>query len=210
MRIHVSVSFNCQPVVLCPMYYGELVCLRALEESDKDSMLRHWNTWELRRTIGVPLPRPKAAMEDWFIQTSKTDPWKDGALTLAITEKRSGEFLGVATLRAIQSPHSRGRIGISIFDPEKRSKGYGTDATRVLLWICFHILGLRSISLDTFPDNERAVRTYEKCGFKRVGLLRETEYMGGEYHDLLIMDILRNEFMQDYPPGSFVGIATEP
>lgn len=186
------------------MYYGEFVCLRALEESDIDSMLLHWNTWELRHTIGVPLPRSRAAMEDWFVRTSKTNPWKDGELTLAITEKTSGEFLGVAGIRAVRSPHNRGRIGISIYNPEDRSKGYGTDATRVLLWISFHILGLRSISLDTFPDNERAVRTYEKCGFKRVGLLRKTEFMDGEYHDLLIMDILREEFMQDYPPGEFV------
>ncbi|MFW9944915.1 MAG: GNAT family N-acetyltransferase, partial [Candidatus Sifarchaeia archaeon] len=129
-------------------------------------MLLHWNTWELRHTIGVPLPRSRAAMEEWFVRTSKTDPWKDDEITLAITEKRSGEFLGVATLRAIRSPHNRGRIGISIYDSENRSKGYGTDATRVLLWIAFHILGLRSISLDTFPDNERAVRAYESCGFK--------------------------------------------
>ena len=189
------------------MYYGELVCLRALEESDIDSMLLYWNTWELRGTIGVPLPRSKAAMEEWFARTSKTDPWKDGELTLAVTEKRSGEFIGVATMRAIRSPHNRGRIGISIYNPENRSKGCGTDATRVLLWIAFHILGLRSISLDTFPDNERAVRTYEKCGFNRVGLLRKTEFMGGEYHDLLIMDILREEFMQDYPPETSVGRA---
>ncbi|MFX0044508.1 MAG: GNAT family N-acetyltransferase [Candidatus Hermodarchaeota archaeon] len=191
------------------MYYGELVCLRALEESDIDSMLLHWNTWELRRTIGVPLPRSRAAMEDWFARTSKTDPWKDGELTLTIAEKMSGKFLGVAVLRAIRSPHHRGRLGISIYNPQNLSKGYGTDATLVLLWIAFHILGLRSISLDTFPHNERAIRVYENCGFKRVGLLRKTEFMDGEFYDLLIMDILREEFMQNYPPGTFVGLAKD-
>ena len=185
------------------------MCLRALEESDIDSMLLYWNTWELRRTIGVPLPRSRAAMEDWLVGASKTDPWKDGELNLAITEKRSGEFLGFAVLRAIRSPHNRGRLGISIYNPQNRSKGYGTDATRVLLWIAFHILGLRSISLDTFPHNERAIRAYRKCGFKRVGLLRKTEFMDGEYCDLLIMDILREEFMRDYPSGTFVGLATD-
>ncbi|MHA2380500.1 MAG: GNAT family N-acetyltransferase [Candidatus Thorarchaeota archaeon] len=187
------------------MYYGDLVCLRALEESDLDPMLVHWNTWELRSTIGVPLPRSRAAMEDWFAWASKTDPWKDGSLTLAVAEKKGGEFLGVASFGDIRSPHSRGRLGISIYNPEYRSKGYGTDATRVMLWIGFHILGLRNISLDTFADNERAVQVYEKCGFKRVGLLRKTEFMNGEYQDLLIMDTLREEFMKDYPPGTPVG-----
>jgi RimJ/RimL family protein N-acetyltransferase len=43
-------------------------------------------------------------------------------------------------------------------------------------------------------DNERAIRMYEKVGFKVVGLLRETEFIDGAYKGLLIMDILRNEF----------------
>ncbi|MFW9799537.1 MAG: GNAT family N-acetyltransferase [Candidatus Thorarchaeota archaeon] len=187
------------------MYYGELVCLRALEPPDLDIILKHWNTWELRRTIGVPIPSSRSSKKEWFDWASKTDPWKDGFLTLAIVNKANDEFLGVARFEDISCPHRRAELGVSIYDPAYRSKGYGTDAARVMLWMGFHILGLRSIYLDTFADNERAVRAYEKCGFKRVGLLRKTEFMAGEYHDLLIMDILREEFMESNPPGTFVG-----
>ncbi|MFW9888518.1 MAG: GNAT family N-acetyltransferase [Candidatus Thorarchaeota archaeon] len=183
------------------MYAGNLVALRALELSDLPAIEKHWNNWELRRTIGVPLP---GSRREWLEFATKADPWKDGELDLAIVEKKKGEFLGTITLRDIAFPHRRAEFGISIHNPKDRSKGYGTDATRVMLWIGFHLLGLESIYLDTFPDNAEAHHAYVKAGFKDVGLLRNTEFREGRYEDLLIMDITREEFFQAYPPGTFI------
>ena len=120
-------------------------------------------------------------------------------LELAITDKQTGAFLGFVHLEDIKRPHSRAEFGISIQDPDNQSKGYGTDATRVMLWVGFNILGLNSIYLDTMEDNERSIRTYEKVGFKRVGILRKTEFIDGAYKGLLIMDILRGEFEKANP-----------
>jgi RimJ/RimL family protein N-acetyltransferase len=184
------------------MYDGKLVSLRALELSDLDAIEENWNGWELRRTIGVPLP---GSRRDWLESATKADPWKDGELNLAIIEKTTGEFLGTIGLRDIALPHQRAEFGISIHDPKNRSRGYGTDATLVMLWIGFHLIGLQSIYLDTFPDNEEAHRAYVKAGFKEVGLLRNTEFREGEFQDLLIMDILQAEFFESYPPGTTVG-----
>jgi diamine N-acetyltransferase len=183
------------------MYDGNLVTLRALEMSDLTAIEEHWNSWELRRTIGVPLP---GSRREWLEFVAKADPWKDGELNLAIVEKKTGEFLGTIGLRDIAFPHRRAEFGISIHDPKDRSKGYGTDATRVMLWIGFHLLGLESIYLDTFPDNAEAHRAYVKAGFKDVGLLRNTEFREGRYEDLLIMDITREEFFKTYPPGTSI------
>jgi RimJ/RimL family protein N-acetyltransferase len=183
------------------MYDGKLVSLRALELSDLDDFEEHWNSWELRRTIGVPLP---GSRREWLEFATKADPWKDGELHLAIVEKVSGDFLGSVGLRDISLPHRRAEFGISIHDPKNRSKGFGTDATRLMLWIGFHLLGLQSIYLDTFPDNEEAHRVYVKTGFKEVGVLRNTEFREGEFQNLLIMDILREEFFESYPPGTTV------
>ena len=183
------------------MYDGKLVTLRALELSDLDVIEEHWNSWELRRTIGVPLP---GSRRDWLELATKADPWKDGELNLAIVVKETGEFLGTIGLRDIALPHRRAEFGISIHNPKNRSRGYGTDATRVMLWIGFHLLGLKSIYLDTFPDNMDAYRAYVKAGFKEVGRLRNIEFREGQNQDLLIMDILREEFFESYPPGTTV------
>ncbi|MHA2311165.1 MAG: GNAT family N-acetyltransferase [Candidatus Thorarchaeota archaeon] len=187
------------------MYNGKLVYLRALELSDLDAIMEHWNSWELRRSIGVPLPSSEVSRRHWLETMSKADPWKDGELNLAIIDKKTGRFLGIIGLRDIVTPHRRAEFGISIHNPQDRSKGYGTDATRVMLWIGFHILGLQSIYLDTFPDNKEAYQAYVKAGFKEVGLLRNTEFREGQNQDLLIMDIIRKEFFETYPPGTTVG-----
>jgi len=73
----------------------------------------------------------------------------------------------------------------------------------VLLGVGFNILGLHSIYLDTMEDNERSIRIYEKIGFKRVGLLRETEFIDGARKGLLIMDMLQGEYYAKYPEGTF-------
>ncbi|MFX1605082.1 MAG: GNAT family N-acetyltransferase [Promethearchaeota archaeon] len=187
------------------MYTGELVRLRALEMSDLDDILRFHNTLELRRFLGPPIARSREYMEQWLKKVSKWSPWKDGHLMLAVEEKETGEFLGIASIVDIMLPHNRAEVGISIHNPENRGKGYGTDALLVLLGVGFHILGLNSIYLDTMEDNEESIHVYEKIGFKQVGLLRETEYMDGAHKGLLIMDILRKEFIERYPNRTFSG-----
>jgi len=181
------------------MYHGEFVTLRALEMSDLDDILRFQNTLELRLLLGPPIARSREDMEEWLRKVSVWHPWRDGHLYLAICEKTSGRFLGGAALQDILLPHNRAELSISIYDPNDRGKGFGTDAVKVLLSVGFHILGLNSIYLDTMEDNEQAIRVYEKIGFKRVGVLRETEFMEGKHKGLLIMDILRDEFMDRYP-----------
>jgi len=184
---------------LLGMYYGDLTYIRAVEPSDIDEVLKYWNDLNFRRNLGPPIPWSRNYLETWLEKRVDADPWRDKMLELAITDKKSGEFLGFVHLEDIKRPHNRAEFGISIQDPDKQSKGYGTDATLVMLWVGFNILGLNSIYLDTMDDNERAIRTYEKVGFKRVGILRETEFIDGAFKGLLVMDILRDEFEKANP-----------
>jgi diamine N-acetyltransferase len=186
------------------MYIGKLVVLRALEKSDLDDVMKFYNTLELRRLLGPPIVRSKKYMEEWLEQVSSCDPWSDGYLVLAIEEREKDEFLGVARIEDIKLPHNRARIGVSIYNPNKRGKGLGTDAILVLLWIGFNIFGLNSIYLDTMEDNENSIHVYDKIGFKKVGILREAEYIDASHKGLLIMDILRKEFQEKYPLGSII------
>jgi RimJ/RimL family protein N-acetyltransferase len=185
------------------MYDGELVRLRALEMSDLDDILKFYNTLELRQFLGPPIARSRRYMEQWLLKVSIWNPWRDGHLYLAVEEKKTKDFLGIARIEDVTLPHNRAEVGISIYNPERRGKGYGTDAMLVLLRVGFHILGLNSIYLDTMEDNDRSIQVYEKIGFKRVGLLRETEFMNGAHKGLLIMDILRKEFIKKYPDSDF-------
>lgn len=187
------------------MYYGELVYLRALEMEDLDIILKYWNNFEMRQFLAGAIPMSRNAERQWLERATTMDPWKDGGLILAIVDKKTNAFLGTTSFFGISKPHQRAEFGIAIHNPENFGKGFGTDATKVMLWVGFHILGLNSIVLETMDNNERAQRAYEKAGFKRIGFYRQASYMGGQFHDHLIMDVIREDFLKLYPPGTCVG-----
>ncbi|MFX1560517.1 MAG: GNAT family N-acetyltransferase [Promethearchaeota archaeon] len=187
------------------MYYGEKVRLRALEMEDLDVILEYFNNLEIRQYLNSQIPMSRNAERQWLERSTTKDPWRDGEMVLAIEDKKTGDFLGTVSLFDISKQHKRAEFGIAIHNPENLSKGYGTDATRVMLWIAFHILGLNSVYLITLDFNERAQRAYEKAGFKKAGVFRQGAYLQGEFKDFIIMDILKEEFLKEYPPGIEVG-----
>jgi len=73
-------------------------------------------------------------------------------------------------------------------------RGYGQDAIRTLLGFAFGEMNLNRVSLHVLTDHTRAINTYRECGFVEEGRLREAVYAEGQYHDLLVMSILRQEF----------------
>lgn len=169
--------------------------------SDIDNVMKYQNDWSLRRWAGVPLPKSRLVVEKWLEKVCNSSPWSDGTLHFAVLDKRNEEFIGISRFYDIKSPHQRASIGLAIHKLENRSRGYGTDATLVMLWIAFNVLGLHSVYLDTMEHNEHAIHVAEKVGFKRVGLFRETEFIDGEYKGLLYLDILQSEFFALHPPG---------
>ncbi|MHA1948902.1 MAG: GNAT family N-acetyltransferase [Candidatus Thorarchaeota archaeon] len=187
------------------MYFGEKVKLRALEMEDLDIIMKHFNNLELRQYLNSQTPISRHAEKQWLERATTQDPWRDGGMTLAIEDRESGEFLGTVSLFDISKQHKRAEFGIAIHKPDNLGKGYGTDTTRVMLWVAFHILGLNSVQLITISYNERAQKAYEKAGFKRNGVYRQGAYVQGAFHDYIIMDILKDEFFETYPPGTTVG-----
>ena len=75
-----------------------------------------------------------------------------------------------------------------------QGRGAGTDAVRTLARHLVHDLGHHRLIIDPAADNARAIRCYEKVGFRAVGIMREYE-MGpdGTFHDSLLMDLLARE-----------------
>jgi len=67
-----------------------------------------------------------------------------------------------------------------------------------LLKFGFNILNLHRIELWVMEYNERAIHVYLKVGFKEVGRKREAHYLQGVYHNIVVMDILEEEFREKY------------
>jgi RimJ/RimL family protein N-acetyltransferase len=86
-------------------------------------------------------------------------------------------------------------LGIIIGDKGHWGRGYGSDAIGALLRWAFDNLNLNRIHLTVWSYNTRAIRCYEKCGFRHEGIMRQARYYDGQYHDEWVMAILRDEFL---------------
>lgn len=125
--------------------------------------------------------------------------WLDGALVsgdavFTIYERSSGRPIGNAGLHDIHSVNATAEFGIVIGEPDAWGKGYGTEATRLMLAYGFDVLGLYNIRLNVYSNNLRAIRAYERAGFKRAGVLRGVQRIGRMRCDEIIMDAVVDDF----------------
>lgn len=116
--------------------------------------------------------------------------WPDGLPV----DHPEGRYVGTESLHSISWQDRRARLAIGIFDRRFWSHGYSTEATRVLLRYGFGHLGLHRVDLRVLDYNTRAIRSYEKCGFIREGLERESAFVDGSWRDDVIMGILEEEY----------------
>jgi RimJ/RimL family protein N-acetyltransferase len=85
-------------------------------------------------------------------------------------------------------------VGLGIWRAEDRGKGYGYDALQALMRWSFDHLNLHRVELSCDPENHPARAIYEKVGFVLEGRRRKQHFQRGDYHDELIMGLLREDF----------------
>jgi RimJ/RimL family protein N-acetyltransferase len=111
----------------------------------------------------------------------------------AIVELETDQLLGNCAFH--QEDHVNGTAVVGIFIGDRRywSRGYGTEALRLLLDYGFNVLNLHSVMLEVFAYNRRAIACYRKVGFREIGRWRESKLIGGRRYDRVLMDIVRTE-----------------
>jgi RimJ/RimL family protein N-acetyltransferase len=175
------------------MLEGELVRLRALELDDLERCYRWLNDREVAHFIeGGRYPLSMAHERDWLENAVRNRSSFFNVL-LAI-ETKDGVHIGNIGLHEGSPEHRTANLGIMIGEKDYWSKGYGADAIRTVLRLAFEQMNLHRVELGTFDFNDRAQACYRKCGFVEEGRRREDRYIDGQYHDLIIMGILRREW----------------
>jgi RimJ/RimL family protein N-acetyltransferase len=115
-------------------------------------------------------------------------------LTFTIVENETNTPMGQTSFVRIDYVSRMATFFLALWDPEYWSKGYGSEATKLMVDYGFDILNLNRIQLHVAVENKNAIRAYEKCGFKIEGTLREAMYHHNRYCDFHLMAILRSEF----------------
>jgi aminoglycoside 6'-N-acetyltransferase len=166
-----------------PVLDGDLVRLRPMSEADRPalvavlsdpSVVEWWDTRGPQHSADELI----AGEAHWFVWAIEAD----------------GRFAGSIQASEEDDPDYR-HAGIDIFMSSAfQGHGYGTDAVRTVARWLFDERGHHRLTIDPAAANARAIRTYEKVGFRRVGVMRLYERgIARTFHDGLLMDMLRDE-----------------
>ena len=109
---------------------------------------------------------------------------------MCIVKKENDEMIGNIALEDMDYKNGTATLGIFIGDEENLSKGYGSEAINLLTEFAFKELRLHNIKLDVYDLNARAQKAYTKCGFKEYGRRHEALFRNGEYHDIVMMELI--------------------
>jgi RimJ/RimL family protein N-acetyltransferase len=126
----------------------------------------------------------------WFESVQQRQDMVIFGIRLQTTNK----LIGSCQLYSINYIHRTAELQIRIGEVAERGHGYGTEAIHILLDFAFKDLNLNRVYLQVFASNEAATRAYEKAGFVHEGVLRHHAHIDGDYVDVNVMGVLREEF----------------
>ena len=115
-------------------------------------------------------------------------------MVFGIALKKDDRLIGNTAFHAVHTKDRNAGFGILIGDKTEWDRGYGTEATALMVEYGFRTLNLNRIWLHVYEYNARGQRAYEKVGFRVEGTLRKHCYREGTYWDVIVMGILREEW----------------
>jgi RimJ/RimL family protein N-acetyltransferase len=171
---------------------GERVALGPVLDAHLDPLGAWDNDYVVARNLGTP-PRPQRPeqVRAFWVDTMLADC---SNVIFALYEVASWRFIGIAGLLHVDQVNRSAELLVLIGPSESRGKGFGTEATRLVVDHAFTALGLHTVRLDVFEYNAAGIRAYEKAGFKVSGRWRANKFMGGRLWDTILMDIVSDEF----------------
>lgn len=176
------------------MIEGKAINLRAVEKADLPRIVKWHNDPEVMHYWGrsgnsVSL----AEVENWYQELVRHH---DDREMYWMIDTKEGATIGRIFYRGLQQKERKTEVVIIVGEKEYWGRGYGTDAMMTFLGYMFHQRNMHRVWLTVFPFNQRAIKSYQKCGFKTEGTAREDAFFDGSWQDHIHMGILQHEFTQ--------------
>jgi RimJ/RimL family protein N-acetyltransferase len=176
-----------------PFLVGPSIYLRALRLEDAPLFVTWFNDAEVNRFTLRSQPLSLAEEEEFIRQL----PSRPNDLVLGIVLRETDQMIGGTGFHALDQRNRHCSFGITLGEKSTWGRGYGTEATRLMLGHAFQTLNLNRVWLHVYEYNQRAIRSYEKAGFRIEGRLRQDTFRDGRYWDTVVMGILREEWRPD-------------
>jgi RimJ/RimL family protein N-acetyltransferase len=176
------------------LFRGKLVRLVAPSERDAPTLARWSEDTEYLRAVDSDYARPLSPEE--FALRLSPDQADPNRLEFHLRTLADDRLIGFVALHSVEWNNGAALLAIGIGEARYRGKGYGTDALQLILRFAFHELNLFRVGLDVIATNSRAIRAYEKLGFRCEGRMRGAVLRDGCRTDRILMGILRDEWSQ--------------
>ena len=170
---------------------GEKVILGPIMKQNLETYVKWINDIEVSKYLNILHTVMTIEGEENWYEKKIVD---DSSAIFSIYDKKTGKLIGNTSLENINKFDRTATFGIIIGEKDYWGKGYGTEATRLIIDFGFNVLNLNNIRLEVFSYNKRGIKAYEKVGFKQVGWLRQARTLAGKKYDVLIMDIIPEDF----------------
>lgn len=177
------------------MLRGEVVGLRARHDEDIPILRAELydDVANASRADGRPWRPITPGSKDPRLVVDETE---EGHVPFSVVELAGGTLVGTATLWGIDNHNRSAHLGLGLL-PAARGKGYGTDAVAVLCHYGFVVRGLRRLQIETLSDNTAMLRSAERNGFVREGVLRSSAWVMGEFLDDVVLGLLVHDWQPD-------------
>lgn len=159
------------------------IYLRPMEEEDTDLILAWRNSDEVRMNFIYREPFTRQGHMAWIRNVIGTGK----AVQMIVCATEGDRPLGSVYIRDIDRQHNKAEYGIFIGESQARGHGIGTAAAKLMLRYCFEEEGLHRIYLRALSGNVRAIRSYEKAGFRKEACLKDDVRIDGKYCDIIWM-----------------------
>jgi len=145
-------------------------------------------------TAQTPRSAPSRHSAEWITQWYERHAGTaQDSLVFTIVCKADGQPVGNIALQDVDYRNRTAEMGIYIGDAANRGRGYGSEATRMILAFAFRVLGLHNVMLRVYEYNEPALRVYRKAGFREIGRRTQSQFMDGRFWDVILMECLAPE-----------------
>lgn len=162
--------------------------------------IREKDIWILHRWINDPQIiqhtntfRPISEMEQrqWLANTE----YFQKNHVFGICLEQDDKLIGTCGLYDIDNVSRKAELRMKICETAYRGQGLGAESLKQLLDFGFKDANLHKIWLRVMADNEPAIKLYLNGGFQQEGVLRHDMFIKGEYQDLIVMSILKEEYV---------------
>lgn len=169
-----------------PQYFRDTeagIYLRLMTYDDTDRIVAWRNSDAVRKNFICQALFTRQSHENWI----RTHVETGDVVQMIICNLADDKPLGSVYIRDIDRHHNKAEYGIFIGEAEARGRGIGTAAAKLMLRYCFEEEQLHRVYLRALSENGQAIRSYEKAGFQREGLLRDDVCIDGKYRDIVWM-----------------------